>query len=80
MTAREIMKYIESEYHVINHTPCELCGGEFHAEEVEIALIDDMPYDVLVCVCENCGNERTFEFSAPFIEDKKTRKKKVFLN
>jgi hypothetical protein len=80
MTVREIMKYIESEYKVINHTPCEVCGGDFITEEIELALIDDIPFDICSCVCSNCGHERAFEFIAPFIDEKHTSKLKKNLN
>ena len=29
------MKYIESEFYVINDTPCEICGGEYVAENLK---------------------------------------------
>lgn len=70
MTLKEIMKYIESEYKIINNTPCEVCGGEYFADELEIELIDDEPYDICECVCSNCGHEKTFEFLAPFVNEK----------
>ena len=68
MTIRDIMKYIESEYGIINQTPCEVCGGEYFAEDLEIVLIDEIPFDVCECTCSNCGHERSFMFTAPFIE------------
>lgn len=80
MTVRDIMKYIESEYRIISHTPCEVCGGDFLTEEIEVALIDDMPFDICSCVCSNCGHERVFEFNAPFIEGKIKSKIKKNLN
>lgn len=76
MTVRDIMKYIESEYEVINLTPCEVCGGDFFVEDLSIALIDDIPYDVCSCVCSDCGHEKLFEFCAPFIEEKAIKKAK----
>ena len=80
MTIREIMKFIESEYTVINRTPCEICGGEFFADDLEVALIDDNPYDICSCVCSKCGHERIFEFNAPFIEDRSIKKINKNLN
>lgn len=80
MTLRDIMKYIESEYKVINHTPCEMCGGDYLTEDIEIAFIDDIPYDVCSCTCANCGHEKIFEFSAPFIDERKIKKLKSNLN
>ncbi|MCM0647780.1 metal-binding protein [Clostridium swellfunianum] len=74
MTVRDIMKYIESEFKIINHTPCEICGGDYFAEDTHIAIIDDVPYDLCTCTCSNCGHEKTFEFSAPFLENKQSRK------
>ncbi|MCM8709468.1 metal-binding protein [Clostridium sp. SYSU_GA19001] len=80
MTLRDIMMYIESEYKVINHTPCELCGGEYLTEDIQVAFIDDVPYDLCACICQNCGHEKIFEFSAPFIEQKQSNKLKKNLN
>lgn len=74
MTFRDIMKYIESEYNIISQTPCEICGADYVTEEIEIAIIDNLPFDVCSCVCSNCGNERIFEFNAPFIEQNKKNK------
>lgn len=69
MNLREIMKYIESEYEVINLTPCEVCGGEFFADELQISLIDGKAFDICECVCSNCGHERSFVFFAPYIDE-----------
>lgn len=80
MTVRDIMKYIESEFKIINHTPCEVCGGGFIAEEIQIAFINDLPYDICACTCSNCGHSKIFEFSAPFIEDTFEKKFKKNLN
>lgn len=70
MTIKDIMKYIESEYDVINHTPCEVCGGDYMAEDLNIELIDGIPFDVCDCICSICGHGKSFMFTAPFIEDK----------
>jgi len=70
MTIQEIMQYIESEYTVINDTPCEICGGDFFAEELTIDVVDGIPYDVCDCVCSSCGSTKTFEFCAPFFDNK----------
>ncbi|AYD39127.1 metal-binding protein [Clostridium fermenticellae] len=80
MTIKEIMKYIESEYSVINDTPCEICGGEYIAENLEIDIIDDVPYDMCTCICSSCGHEKLFEFYAPFIEENNLKKAKNILN
>lgn len=80
MTVREIMKYIESEYRIINNTPCEICGGEYFADDLSIKIIEDEPYDVCECICSNCGNERVFEFLAPFISESSFKKLKHKLN
>ena len=80
MTIRDIMKYIESEFKVINHTPCEVCGGDYLTEDIQIAVIDDIPYDLCACICSLCGHERIFEFSAPFIENKSIKSIKKNLN
>ncbi len=80
MTIKDMMKYIESEYTVINETPCEVCGGEFFADELKLSIVDDIPYDVCSCICSNCGHEKIFEFHAPFIELKTSKKLKKNLN
>lgn len=80
MTIRDIMKYIESEYSVINDTPCEVCGGEFITENLVIDVIDGIPFDVCSCVCSSCGYEKTFEFCAPFIDEKGLKKAKNHMN
>lgn len=68
MTLKEIMQYIESEYYIINETHCEICGGDFFAEELTIDIVDGIPYDICDCVCSNCGSTKTFEFCAPFFD------------
>jgi hypothetical protein len=69
MVLRDIMKYIESEYGIINSTPCEVCGGSFAAESLEVHIVDNIPYDICVCACSECGHEKSFSFCAPFIDD-----------
>ncbi|SUY48376.1 putative metal-binding protein [Clostridium putrefaciens] len=69
MTIRDIMKYIESEYKVINQTPCEVCGGEYLTEDLDITLVDGIPFDVCDCVCASCGYIKSFMFTAPFVEE-----------
>ena len=80
MTIREIMKFIESEYSVINETPCEICGGDFFADELTIDIIDGVPFDICDCVCSNCGSAKTFEFKAPFFDEKALKKLKKNMN
>lgn len=80
MTIRDIMKYIESEFSVINDTPCEICGGDYVAEDLKIDIVDGIPYDVCDCICSNCGYEKTFEFCAPFVDDDSLKKAKNTLN
>lgn len=75
MILNDIMKYIESEYRVINNTPCEVCGGDYEAEELEILVINDEPYDVCQCACSKCGHEKIFEFYAPFVDEKNQKNK-----
>ncbi|KYH29642.1 MULTISPECIES: hypothetical protein [Clostridium] len=79
MVIRDIMKYIESEYRIINSTPCEVCGSSYIAKDLEIHIIDNMPYDVCICFCPECGHEKAFSFRAPFINDdlSKTFKKTI---
>lgn len=68
MTIRDLMKYIESEYEIINTTPCDVCGtkGNYYANEMGFEIVNGLPFDVLNCVCEECGHEKKFEFSVPF--------------
>ncbi|WP_138207102.1 metal-binding protein [Haloimpatiens lingqiaonensis] len=67
MTIREMMKYIESEYQIINSTPCEICGGNFIADSIGINIVNSFPFDVCHCICEDCGHKKTFKFSSPFV-------------
>lgn len=76
MTIKDIMKYIESEYSIINSSTCEVCGGSYFVEELRIDVIGDIPYDVCDCVCSECGYEKTFEFCAPFTDEKDLKKAK----
>ncbi|EDS76777.1 hypothetical protein [Clostridium massiliodielmoense] len=69
MVLNDIMKYIESEYNIINSTPCEICGDSYVAENLEVHIIDNIPYNVCVCICPTCGHERIFKFCAPFVND-----------
>ena len=69
MILTDIMKYIESEYKVINNTPCEICGGDYEANELEILVINDETYDICQCTCSLCGHEKIFEFPAPFLNE-----------
>ena len=80
MNLRDIMKYIESEYKVINNTFCEICGSEYITEDFDIILINNEPYDICECVCRNCGHEKIFEFHAPFVEKKDYSKLKKKMN
>lgn len=68
MTIRDLMKYIESEYKIINTTPCDMCGssGIYYAEEMGFEIQNGLPFDVLNCVCSECGYEKKFEFSVPY--------------
>lgn len=77
MILTDIMKYIESEYNIINSTPCEICGGGYEADQLEILLIDNVPFDVCECSCSDCGHEKTFEFYAPFLNEKNFKDNKI---
>lgn len=67
MNLNDIMSYMESEIEIINDTPCELCGSDFVADEQNIEFIDGYPHTITSCLCNVCGHNRDFEFSAPFI-------------
>lgn len=71
----EIMKYIESEFVIINNTPCEICGGCYLTDNTLISLRDGMAFDICQCICEDCGHEKQFHFSAPFVIDRTFSKK-----
>lgn len=75
MVLNDVMKYIESEYDIINSTPCEVCGGSYITEDLQIHIVDSIPYDVCICVCPECGHEKLFRFYAPFLDEKPTTKK-----
>lgn len=75
-----MMKYIESEYSIINNTPCAICGGDFFAEGMGIEVVNGIPYDICECVCSNCGNEKIFEFVSPVSSYDKLKKIRKKLN
>lgn len=65
MNVRELMKYIESEFIIINNTPCNICGGRYITESSGFNIEDGTPSNVTSCVCEDCGNRKEFFFRAP---------------
>ncbi|MBU5269979.1 metal-binding protein [Clostridium cochlearium] len=69
MIITDIMKYIESEYKIISQTPCEVCGGHFFADYLDIDIVEGIPHDICNCICSKCGHEKIFQFYAPFVED-----------
>lgn len=75
MNTQEAMRFVESEYEIVRLTPCEICGGEYLQNYQEIVSKDDLMYDILTCVCSNCGHEKSFEFYAPYLEEIKGRSK-----
>ena len=80
MIFKDIMKYIESEYSIINYTPCKVCGGNYIIKCSNEILIDDIPYDICHCICSNCGYEKVFQFCAPFIKEDLPINIKAILN
>lgn len=71
MNTQEAMRFVESEYEIVRLTPCEICGGEYLQNYQEIVSRDDLMYDIVTCVCSNCGHEKSFEFYAPYLEELK---------
>jgi len=67
MNLNEVMKFVESEYIVINNTPCELCGGSYLTESGGLSFENGKAENITHCICEKCGHEREFSFRAPFI-------------
>lgn len=67
MNLNEIMEFLESEYIVINNTPCEVCGGNYLTDSVGLTFDGIKPQNLSVCVCENCGHRKEFVFRAPFV-------------
>ncbi len=65
MNIREIMKYIESEFIIINNTPCNICGGKYITESSGFDIENGTPSNITSCVCEECGNKKDFYFRAP---------------
>jgi hypothetical protein len=65
MNVKEIMEYIESEFIIINNTPCNICGGSYITESSGFNIEDGTPSNVTSCVCEDCGNKKNFFFRAP---------------
>ena len=80
MTLREIMKYIESEFSILNKTPCDICGGNYLTKDLSINLLDSIPYDICDCICSNCGHEKIFKFYAPFIDESKKENYSKIIN
>lgn len=76
MNTQDAMKFVESELEIVRMTPCEVCGGEYLQNYQDIISIEDHLYDILYCICSNCGHEKIFEFYAPYLEDIKTKSKK----
>ncbi len=65
MNVREVMKFIESEFIIINNTPCNICGGRYITESSGFNIEEGTPSNVTSCVCEGCGNRKEFFFRAP---------------
>lgn len=65
MNIREIMKYIESEFIIINNTPCNICGGKYITESSGFDIENGMPSNITSCICESCGSRKDFYFRAP---------------
>lgn len=65
MNIREIMKYIESEFIIINNTPCNICGGRYITESSGFDIENGQPSNITSCVCEDCGSKKDFYFRAP---------------
>lgn len=80
MDLNEVMKFVESEYIIINNTPCEICGGDFLTESVGLRFEGGRSENITQCVCENCGHEREFSFRAPFINPMEKESDKEDLN
>lgn len=66
MNVSELMKYIESEYIIINNTPCSICGGNYITEGNGFNFEGGVPSNITSCYCEVCGNRKEFLFRAPF--------------
>ena len=69
MIPKDIMTYLDSEYSIMFHTPCEFCGSNFYIEELYVEYIYDHPHHLCVCTCKKCGNEKVFSFSAPYLKE-----------
>lgn len=65
MNVKELMEFVESEYIIINNTPCEICGGRYINEANGFNFENGIPSNVSSCVCESCGNRKEFFFRAP---------------
>ena len=62
MNLNEIMEFLESEYIVINNTPCEVCGGDYLTDSVGLTFDGIRPQNLTICVCEDCGHKKEFVF------------------
>ena len=65
MDYRQLMEFVESEYIIINNTPCDICGGEYITEGTGFHFENGVPSTVSACVCERCGNRKDFLFRSP---------------
>lgn len=57
-----IPKYIETEFVVINNSPCPICGGSYITNDFFVSIENDSVFDIMSCMCENCGNSKDFKF------------------
>lgn len=65
LSQRDLMRYIETEYIIINNTPCEVCGGNYITEAIGVFISEGEPSTISQCVCEKCGNKKDFLFRSP---------------
>ncbi|PKK39949.1 hypothetical protein ABB02_00738 [Clostridiaceae bacterium JG1575] len=67
MNVMDAMRFIESEFIIINSTPCSVCGGHYITESSGFHVADHAAMNVTSCYCERCGSRKDFSFRAPQI-------------
>lgn len=69
MNLNDSMKYIESEYEIINSTNCNLCNANFTITKLDIEFFNNIAHKIYYCSCEKCDKEKLFIFNAPYVSN-----------
>ncbi|SHK07627.1 hypothetical protein SAMN02745248_01710 [Hathewaya proteolytica DSM 3090] len=69
MILKDVITYLDSENYIIHNTPCMICGSQLEIEGLYVETILGLPHHLCICRCPNCGEEKVFIFSAPYLKD-----------